>query len=621
VRRFLERLLSGRGRARGDPPSDAGSGPSRDADSAVGAALEAHQAGDLAAAEAAYRRALTIDPDHGDALKLLGSVLGQTGRPEEASRMLERARDVDPDAPDTRALLGNVYALLGRTTEAMDAYGEAIARRPDDWAARNNLGLLCYREGRLAEAAETLAAVVEAIPGFAKAHNNLGLVLQAQARHVEAEAAFRRALEADPDYGEAGSNLLLGLNYRGDLHPEVVFAAHRAWADRHARPAAGPATPGPEPGDAERRLRLGYLSPDFRAHPVALFFEPLLAAHDRSAFEVVCYSAAARPDPVTERLRRSADGWRDVLGLGDSALAERIRADRVDILVDLAGHTADNRLSALARRPAPVQVTYLGYPNTTGLECVDYRVTDVWADPPGPADRLHTETLLRLPSGFLAYAPPPGAPAAAPPPSAAGAPLTFGSFNNAAKLGPEVIATWSRVLRRVPGARLLLKSRQFEDDATRERFRGAFVEAGVPVESVELVGWIPAIESHLEHYARVDVGLDPFPYNGTTTTCEALWMGVPVVALAGDRHAARVGVSVLERAGLADLVVADETAYVERAADLAQDAAGLVRLRETLRGRLAGSPAADVPGLTLELETAFREIWRRRCAGVGGNGR
>ena len=250
---------------------------------------------------------------------------------------------------------------------------------------------------------------------------------------------------------------------------------------------------------------------------------------------------------------------------------------------------------------------------------MDFRITDAWADPPGPADRMHTESLLRLPSGFLAYAPPSGVPEVSPAPAAGGAPPTFGSFNNAAKLGSEVIATWARLLDEVPGARLLLKSRQFEDEATRERFREAFVAAGAQPESLDLVGWIPAIESHLEHYARVDVALDPFPYNGATTTCEALWMGVPVVSLAGERHASRVGASLLERAGLGDLVADDEASYVACAAALARDPERLSRMRETLRERLAASPASDVQGLTRERESALREVWRRRCAGEVGD--
>jgi predicted O-linked N-acetylglucosamine transferase (SPINDLY family) len=362
-----------------------------------------------------------------------------------------------------------------------------------------------------------------------------------------------------------------------------------------------------------RRLKVGYVSPDFRQHSVAYFLEPLLRSHDRKVIEVFCYAEVGWPDTVTERFKQLADHWVTTVGMSDDATAERIRRDGIDILVDLAGHTSKNRLPVFARKPAPVQVTWLGYPNTTGLTAIDYRFVDAVTDPEGETEALASETLVRLPGGFLCYGGPDDAPAPGPVPSLTTGTVTFGSFNNPAKLSAATLDAWADVLARLPQARLLLKGKPFADPATRALYLDRLAKRGVAVERIELVAWLPE-EGHLALYNRIDIALDPFPYNGTTTTCEALWMGVPVITLRGDRHASRVGASLLTQTRLTDLIADSVEAYVETAVALAGDPARLSELRQSLRPRMAASPLCDAPAFADKIEHAYRTIWQRWCA-------
>jgi predicted O-linked N-acetylglucosamine transferase (SPINDLY family) len=379
-------------------------------------------------------------------------------------------------------------------------------------------------------------------------------------------------------------------------------------------PRASGEPPHPNHPDPERRLRVGYVSPDFREHSVSAFLDPVIAGHDRRWFEVFCYAEVVRPDDTTARFRGLSDGWCSTLGMTDGAVAGRIRDDGIDILVDLAGHTAGNRLRVFAERPAPVQVTWLGYPNTTGLSAMDYRLSDAVADPAGEADALHSETLVRLANGFLCFAPPADAPEVGETPALATGQVTFGSFNNLAKVTPDVVEAWADILNRIPNSRLVLKSRPLADEKTRERYLEMFGAHGVDPGRVELCSWIASKSGHLGAYERLDIGLDPFPYNGTTTTCEALWMGVPVVTLGGDRHAGRVGASILARVGLAGLVAETKADYVEQAVALAGDLDRLSALRGGLRSRMEKSPLCDAGGFARDIEAAYREMWRRVCA-------
>jgi protein O-GlcNAc transferase len=345
--------------------------------------------------------------------------------------------------------------------------------------------------------------------------------------------------------------------------------------------------------------------------------EPLLRGHDRQKVEVFCYAEVTRPDSFTARLQGLADHWRVTVGLSDQRLAERIRTDGIDILVDLAGHTAGNRLPVFARKPAPVRVTWLGYPNTTGLKAIDYRLVDAVTDPDGEADAWASETLVRLEDGFVCYRGLRDGPELTPPPCLKTGTVTFGSFNNPAKVSTATFDAWAKLLSRLPQARLLLKGMWFADASTCALFLARLGERGVAADRVELVTWLPAAE-HLALYHRVDIALDPFPYNGTTTTCEALWMGVPVITLRGHRHAGRVGASLLTRIGLTDLIAHSIEEYVEIAVALAGNSGRLDDLRRALRPRMAASTICDERAFACKMEAAFRSMWQHWCAASPG---
>ena len=373
-----------------------------------------------------------------------------------------------------------------------------------------------------------------------------------------------------------------------------------------------PRIPDPRP---ERRLRIGYVSGDLRYHSVAFFIAPVIEQHDRENFEITCYANVARPDANTERLEALCDRWRDVASLGDAEVAAWIRRDEIDILVDLSGHTVGNRLPVFARKPAPVQVTYLGYPNTTGLDGMDYRLTDSQADPVGMTESLHSESLVRLEHGFLCFQPLEACPAIRDPDASdAATEITFGSFNELLKVTPTTVAAWCQILDRVPGSRLLIKGTTLGDEGTRQIVLDRFREHGIDAGRVRLIGRTRTLEEHLELYNGIDVALDTYPYNGTTTTCEALWMGVPVVTRCGKVHASRVGSSLLARVGLDDLVAGDESEYIEKAVALAEDVVRRRRLRGELRDRMRESPLMASTAFTRALESAYREMWRSACA-------
>ena len=607
-------------------------------------ALEHHQTGRLAEAEQLYDRILAAAPGHADCRHLMGVLAGQTGRGELAVRLIgeaialdgrdpayhnnlgnalfglgrleeaaagyRRALALKPDYAGSRYNLANVRQAQGRPEEALPHFEQALAFRADQPDLHNNIGVALLELGRLTEAVARFEQALALQPDHVDACNNLGKACQELGRRTEAVAHYRRALTLRPDYAGAHSNLLMTLTYLPDCPAARLFAEHREYGRRQARPAP----PHANPRDPGRPLRVGYVSGDFRHHVVGFFIEPLLAAHDRAQVSVHCYSETQRPDATTARLEALADGWCATASLDDDRMVERIQADGIDILVDLAGHSAFNRLPVFARKPAPVQVTYLGYPGGTGLEAIDYRLVDPVSDPEGAADAQAVEALVRLRDGFLCYRPPSGT-GPGPEPARSGGPLTFGSFNNLSKLSDPVVALWAALLRRLPEARLLLKSRPLADESAARAVRDAFGSHGVAAERLELLGWTAGLEAHFEAYGRIDIALDPFPYNGTTTTCEALWMGVPVVTLLGDRHAARMGASLLGRLGLVDLIAADEAAYLDIAAALAADSGRLARLRAELRPRMAASPLCDAPGLARRIETAYRVMWRRWCAG------
>ena len=574
--------------------------------------LKLHQAGRLAEAEVWYRRVLAVQPNHADALHLLGVVAHQLGRHDLAVELIRQAIQRNGQAPNYFSNLGEALREQGKLDEAVAEYRQAISIEPDFADAHSNLGIALRERGKLDEAVAAYRQAISIKPDFANAHSNLGNALREQGKLDDAVAAYRQAISIKPDFADAFSNLLLCLNYNDGSTADYLFAAHREWDERYGRQAPRP-TAYANGREVGRQLKIGYLSPDFRQHSVAYFVEPLLKAHDRQAVEVFCYAEVMRPDTVTAHLQGLADHWLVTVGLSDDELAARIRTDGIDILVDLAGHTANNRLRVFARKPAPVQATWLGYPNTTGLEAIDYRLVDAVTDPAGEADAWASETLVRLEGGFHCYGGLKGAPEPGVPPCLAAGTVTFGSLNNPVKLSAATLDVWATLLSRLPQARLLLKGKPFSDPGTRALFLARLGKRGVAAERVELMVWLPGAAEHLEMYHQVDIALDPFPYNGTTTTCEALWMGVPVLTLRGDRHAGRVGASLLSQISLPDLIANSVEEYVEIAVALASEPARLMDLRRSLRPRIAASPLCDGRAFARKIEAAFRTMWQHWC--------
>ena len=574
-----------------------------------GAALRL--AGRAREAPAWFDRAVALKSDYLEAWSNLGLTQRALGNWREAATALRRAIAGGLDLPEAHNGLGTVLAAQGDAAGARAAFESAIKLRPDYAEAWSNLGLAHFNLDARAEAKAALTQALALDPKLADAVFNLGIVHQDEGDFAAARECWRRVLDLAPDHQTARGNLLQSLQYDPEASPALQLEEAKEWGRRHGA-VAQRFTAWPNRPEPERKLRIGYVSGDFRDHSCAHFLGPLLAAHNRSQVEVYAYAEVRRPDDTTRRLKTLLDHWLDTTGLEDGVVADRVRADGIDILVDLAGHTANNRLGVFALKPAPIQASWLGYPGTTGLDAIDYRLTDAIADPPGAEDQA-TETLIRLEDGFHCYAAPPGAPAVALPPFRARSYVTFGSFNNIQKLTAPTAAVWAEILSRVPGARLALKSIRLNEPPVQERVRGWFAAAGIGPERLDLGGWIDDAGGHLAAYAGIDIGLDPFPYNGTTTTLEALWMGVPVVVLRGDHHAARVGASLLTHARAPELVQDSIDAYIAAAVALAAAPERLTVYREGLRLRLAGSPLMDAPGFARRIETAYRSMWRRWC--------
>jgi predicted O-linked N-acetylglucosamine transferase (SPINDLY family) len=556
------------------------------------------------------RAALAIEPALAEAHHQLGNALKGLHRYAEAAASLRAAALLAPQSGAVWLNLGVACLELRRLDEAVACFRRAVRLEPTRPEAHNILGHALLTKGRCTPARQSLEEALRLRPGYAAAHDNLGRVLKTQGLAAEALPHHRAALAAAPK-AETHSNLLFSLNFPADLPPEEIAAEHRRWAELYAAPLRKPADPAVREPSASRRLRVGYVSPDFVNHAVAYFIEPVLAAHDRDRFEITCYSDARVPDAVTRRLQGRADRWREIAAHDHDEVAALVRADGIDILVDLAGHTARHRLLAFARRPAPVQVTWLGYPNTTGLAAIDYRLTDAVSDPPG-SEAWHSEELLRLPGPFSCYQPSVDSPAVGPLPAAATGAFTFGCFNHLAKITPAVLDLWAEILRDQPAARLLLRSRGLVDRETTARVRADFAARGVAPSRLECDGEELSLTRHLGRYGCVDVALDPFPYNGTTTTCEALWMGAPVVTLAGRTHVSRVGASLLTHVGASGWIADSAAAYVAICRELTADPGRLAALRAGLRDRMRASPLCDGPGFTRRLEEAFRAMWVQR---------
>lgn len=627
----------------------------RNADARHLMGLIAHQRGDQAAALAHIRRAIAIDSATALFHFNLGNVLTALGEHEEAAAAFSRALEIGPERFDFCFNLGQAEAARGRDAAAAAAFRRALALEPASEAARHELARALVAQSdreqgkaqlydeaidllaehwqlgadptasrialahalecreRFSEALDHYRGVIEARPEAAPAHWGMGNCHNRLGRMDEAVRCYRAALALDPEDANIASAIASGLIYDENCPPQALLDEHRRWSERYAARYAPRAPVRVRAPDRERRLRVGYLSPDFRRHPVTALFLPLIERHDPQAVEIFCYHNFPGADAVTERVCRASHHWRQVASLADAELARQIEADGIDILADLSGHTSYQRLLALARRPAPLQVSWLGYFASTGVEAIDYFVTDRHSSPPGQ-DRYFTEKLVRLPDTRFCFQPTLAMPEANEPPSGASGRVTFGCCNNLAKVGPRVLALWSKILAAVPGSLLYLQAGALNDSANRERFLSHAVRCGIPADRLELRPFVPIEQAALAYHA-IDIALDPFPFCGGMTSFEALWMGIPVVTFEQELVAGRQTASMLANLGLGDLVALDESAYVDIACALARDSARLAELRRTLRSRFLASPLADYAKFTRALESAYRLMWYTLVAG------
>ena len=562
--------------------------------------------GKLAHAATEFEAALRQRPDDFGALFHYAATLRAMNRLDEARDVLKRAIAVDANNADAHAALSDVLAAQGETAGATAELEVVLAHRPD-WAdAHFNYGTLLRRQLRLEEAESAFRRAIAAQPGHAGAYRMLGEVLTAQSRSDEAFEVYREARRENPqDFGLESAELfaLFGSDRISD---EELFARHAAFGKRLE--AAQPVVSRRNTREAERRLRVGYLSGDFRYHVVTLFMLPVLERHDRASVEVYCYSTADSADSYTQQVAKRTDVWRAVGGLSPAQVAEAIAADAIDILVDLSGHSGTLQLATMAQRPAPVQATWLGYLNTTGLTRIHYRITDRFADPPGATDRYHTESLVRLPHGQWCYRPFLSPPVAAAPPCATKGFITFGAFHQAAKISRTARRLWGEILAQVPDSRLLVVGvapGRAQDDLLRD--------LGVPKARVTCVPYAP-LEQYLRLFGEVDIALDSLPFSGGTTSCDTLWMGVPIVTLPGTRSVSRSASSVVSNVGLTDWIASSPEDYVRRAVRFAGERERLAELRASMRGRMAASPLMNEERFVRDLEAAYRQMWRTWCA-------
>lgn len=583
----------------------------------------------------ACRRALALDPNHFEAAGNLGGLLLAAGRIDEAIAIFQRAIDLRPD--DARAWYNFATALrdAGRLDAAIAAYRRAVERKPDFFPAVQNLAIALQDIGRMTEAADAMRRAIALRPQDARAWFNLGVTLERMIRLDDAADVYRQAIRFDPAFAEARANLagvlrdtgeiresialyrqslelrphptaadslLCTMQYDPDCKPAELLEEYRRWDERFGRPLAPVSRAIRAARSADARLRIGLVSPDFHEHPVGWCLLPVLAHHDRAMMEMICFSDVRRSDATTARLRAAADAWHETAALSDESLADRIAAERIDILLDLAAHTRGNRLRVFARRPAPVQASWLGWPGTTGLSAIDFRLSDPYLDPPSD-EPFGVERIVRLES-FWCCDPRDCPFEPGPPPVERSGFITFGSLNNFAKMNERTAELWSRILGEAADSRLLLRA---PESNARDAVRRWFADAGVNPSRLEFVDRLPR-EQYWNLYRRIDVTLDPIPHGGHTTAMDSLWMGVPVVTLIGTIPAWRAGWSVLSNVGTPELAAPDTESYVRTAVALARDSARTAALRGTLREKMRTSALMDAPRFTRRLMTALQSM-------------
>ena len=550
------------------------------------------------------------------ALKLANAAISENNIAQAgkilSDRILENALEFTINNPDRTGLLVSMATSLCRINEFERAENlcRKILQHTEKAVLYNKLGTILQYTGRLTEALEYQSKAMEMEPEQPEFRANMARILIETGQIDEGIDLLRKAVRKMPNNAQVHSNLLFRMHHLPELDSQAILEEHLRWALQHA-PAERARKSHPNKPDRDRKLRIGYISPDFRTNSVAYFFESLLDSHDRTAFEVFGYGNVESPDQFTEYLIDKFDHYHNVFELCDSKLVELIETNRIDILVDLAGHTGNNRLTALSYKPAPVQITNLGYPDTTGMDAIDYRFTDSACEMPN-SQQFYSEELVILPEGFLCYKPPEFAPNVTAPPCEKNGFITFGSFNNNCKINPSLAHLWSSVLTGNPGSKLLLKIKGGQFPEIQKHYIGMFQSCGISPEKINIIGW-KSLDEHLNMYSQIDIALDSYPYHGTTTTCEALWMGVPVITLVGGEHISRVGLSILRRIGLEFFATKTAQEFAAKATVLAQNRSSLAKIRSSMRGRIATSGLCHAKAFTRNIERAYRQMWHIWC--------
>jgi predicted O-linked N-acetylglucosamine transferase (SPINDLY family) len=568
----------------------------------LGSALQ--DMGQLEEAIVSYRQAIQFKPDYAEAHSNLGNAFKDKGQLGEAIALYRQAIGFKPDFAKAHSNLGNALQDMGQIDEAIASYRQAIRLKPDYADAHYNLGIALVGTGQLDEAIIAFRRAIQLKPDFAEAYCNLGIALKGMGQLDEAIASYRQVMRLKPDDAGAHSNLVFSVQYHPGYDAKMIYEEARRWSQQHAEPLKKFIQPHANHRDPDRRLKIGYVSPDFYFQAECFFLLPLLQSHDRRNFEIHCYCSVLHPDYITRRFKEHADVWHDVAAQTDARLAERIRHDQIDVLIDLTMHMRNNRLLVFARKPAPVQVTWLAYPGGTGLPAIDYRLTDAHLDPPD-SDPYYAERSIRLPGCWCCYHPLSDAAIESHPRDF----IRFASLNNPAKLNDGALRLWSGVMQAVPGSRLLLLAASEEQ---RGRIRRLFADAGIAEDRLEFTGYLPR-PRYLKLYNTIDACLDPLPYNGITTTLDALWMGVPVVSLAGQTAPGRAGLSILTTVGMPELVACSPEEFIKIAAGAAN------MDRHAIRQKLSASAVMDAPQFARNVEAAYRQMWLNWCQQSGNS--
>jgi protein O-GlcNAc transferase len=581
----------------------------------IQSAIQYYKSGDLQQSKFFCEKILELQPHNAEVLYFLGIIEAQLKNYDLSIKYIQSSLAINPLNDEAYLALGASLQHKGSIDDAIACYQKSVDMNPENFEAFDALGNAFRQKGQLDKAIACYQKALLINPANATLYDNIGNAFQIKGNPAEAEKYYRYSVEIDLGNYVSYQKLLFMMLYNSRYDAKTIFSEHLQFAKRFEEPLISSISPHANNRTSHRKIKIGYVSPDFKKHSVAYFIEPVLAVHNRENFEVSCYSLVPTEDEVTNRLKGYVDHWRNLSGISDEKAAELIRNDSIDILIDLSGHTTNNRILLFARKPAPVQVSWIGYLATTGLSSIDYRISDIYTDPPGLTEQFYTEKLIRLPESLWCYMPDKDSPDVGQLPALRAGYITFGSFNNFIKVSPETVSAWATILQAVPGSRLILKTFTLFDATTRQNIVDMFAHRGISAERIVLLPW-ETTPKHLESYNLVDIGLDTFPFNGGVTTCEAMWMGVPVITLAGTAYHSRVGASILSNIGLPELVAGTYDEYIKIAVQQAGDIEYLRALRERMRKMMAHSPLTDSKRFIDNLENAYRQIWQKWCMSV-----